>query len=166
MTKIVGLTNSGFSSVFRHFFPKSAFGLLCSSHNFTVPLAEIFHRLFLLVSGQTSASKERTPSPHYTSYLPAFSMPCTMHNPLLKIVSETPTPRLPKDIYFKPSNVHLTNFFAQARAPPLLFYTLRAQSFGYTPPRKYFLNVRCSQSFHQVLVGFLLPVYLAVLMDP
>ena len=127
---------------------------MCSSRNFTVPLAECFlHRLFLPVSSQTSANKERIPSPHYTSCPPAFSMPCTMHNPLLKIVSETPTPRLPKDIYFKPSNVHLTNFFAQARAPPF-FYTPRAQSFGYTPPRKYFLNVRCSQSFHQVLVGF------------
>ena len=133
VTKIVGLTNSGFSSVFRHFFPKSAFGLLCSSHNFTVPLAEIFHRLFLLVSSQTSASKERTPSLHYTSYLPAFLWvaPCT--TPLLKIISETPTPRLPKNICFTSNSVHLQNLLPK-RAPLLFSYSLRAQPFWYTPP--------------------------------
>ena len=140
--------------------------MLCSSCLLHSASSRVFiHRLSVPVSSQTSANKERIPFHHYTSFLPALSMPCTMHNLLLKIVSRTPAPLLPKNIYFEPSNVHFTKLLRPSARPPLLSYTLRAQSFGYTPPRKYFWNVRCPQSFHQVLVGFLLPVCLAVLMD-
>ena len=80
---------------------------------------------------------------HYTSYLPAFPMPCTMHNPLLKLISETPTPRLPKNIYFKSNNVHLQTFLPKRAPPPLFLHSSRAAFLVYSA-RKYFLNVRCS----------------------